>query len=119
MSNLYENIKEACDLKGTNVSRMCADLGMSKSVISDLKSGKKKGLSTETLTKVSNYLDTTADKLLGIEKSPSPTRGDELIEILEACKERTDLRVLFQMSKDATHEDVLKAIAIIKALKND
>ena len=119
MSNLYENIKEACALKGTNVSRMCLDLGMSKSVISDLKSGKKKGLSTETLTKVSNYLDTTSDKLLGIEKSPSPTRGDELIEILEAAKERSDLRALFMLAKDTPPDEIKKTISILKALKDD
>lgn len=119
MANLYDNIKAACEAKDITVSRMCLDLGMSKSVMSDLKSGKKKGLSTDTLAKMSEYLDTSTDRLLGIEKSPSPTEGDELIEILEACKERPDLRVLFKLSKDATSEDILKTIAIIKALKND
>ena len=119
MADLYENIKEACALKGTNVSRMCQDLGMSKSVISDLKAGRKKGLSTDTLAKVSRYLDTTADKLLGIEKSPSPTRGDELIEILEAAKERSDLRALFMLAKDTSPDDIKKTISILKALKDD
>ena len=119
MANLYEAIKEACELKGTNVSRMCQDLGMSKSVISDLKAGRKKGLSTETLAKVSEYLDTSSDKLLGIEKSPSPTRGDELIEILDACKERSDLRALFMLAKDTPPDEIKKTISILKAWKND
>lgn len=120
MANLYENIITFCTQKGTNPSRLCTDIGISRATLSDLKAGRKKRLSTDTLRKIADHLGVTVSDLLGEETKKEPVSvGDELIEILEACKERTDLRVLFQMSKDATHEDVLKAIAIIKALKND
>ena len=120
MANLYENIKLYCTEKGTNPSRLCTELGLSKSMMSDLKAGRKKSLATETLTKIANHLDITISDLLGEETKKEPASvGDELIEILEACKDRTDLRILFKLSKDASPEDVRKTISILKALKND
>ena len=118
MANLYENIKLFCTEKGTNPSRLCIELGLSKSMMSDLKAGRKKSLATDTLRKIADYLGVSVSDLLGEETKKEPvSRGDELIEILEACKERSDLRALFKLSKDATPEDVTKAIAIIRALK--
>lgn len=120
MATLYENIKLYCTNNGTNPSRMCTEIGISKAAISDLKAGRKKSLSTDTLRKIADHLGVTVSDLLGEETKKEPvSMGDELIEILEACKERSDLRVLFKLTKDATPEDVLKTIAIIKALKND
>ena len=120
MANLYENIKLYCTENGTNPSRLCTELGLSKSMMSDLKAGRKKSLATETLRKIADRLGVTVSDLLGEETKKEPvSMGDELIEILEACKERSDLRILFKLSKDATREDVLKAIGIFKALKND
>ena len=65
MCNLYQRIKEACDAKGVSVSAMCLQLGMSKSVLSDLKAGRKKTLSADTLAKIAQYLQVSADALLG------------------------------------------------------
>lgn len=65
MCNLYERIKSACEHKGISVSAMCLNLGMSKSVMSDLKSGRKKTLSADTLDRIARYLQTSVDYLLG------------------------------------------------------
>lgn len=65
MCNLYDRIKTACEAKGITVSAMCVSLGMSKSVLSDLKSGRKKTLSADTLGKIADCLGVTADSLLG------------------------------------------------------
>jgi transcriptional regulator with XRE-family HTH domain len=67
MCNLYERIKTACGRKGISVSAMCLNLGMSKSVMSDLKSGRKKTLSADTLDRIARYLQTSVDYLLGNE----------------------------------------------------
>lgn len=120
MDNLYERIKLKCAAKGVSVSRMCLDTGMSKSTLSSLKRGVTKDLSAPTLKKIAEYLDITVGEILGEETKKEPiSGGDELIEILDACKERSDLRALFKLSKNSTPEDVNKMIAIIKALKND
>lgn len=65
MCNLYERIKTACENKGLTVSAMCLELGMSKSVMSDLKSGRKKTLSADTLGRIAQFLQVRADYLLG------------------------------------------------------
>lgn len=72
MYNLYETIKSLCERKGVSVSAMCLNLGMTKSTMSDLKSGRKKSLSSETLTRIADYLCVSVDYLLtGEEKTPA------------------------------------------------
>ena len=65
MCNLYDRIKNACAQRGLTVSAMCVQLGMSKSVMSDLHSGRKKTLSADTLGKIADFLQVSADSLLG------------------------------------------------------
>lgn len=65
MCNLYERIQSACKAKGLSVSAMCLQLGMSKSVLSDLKAGRKKTLSADTLGKIAAFLQVSVDSLLG------------------------------------------------------
>ncbi len=83
MSVLYERIMELCKNKGVTGSRMCLDLGMSKSTLSDIKSGRKNGISTATAQKFASYLGVSVDYLLGEEpneKEPSVTIDEELEE---------------------------------------
>ena len=70
MSNLYDRSQAACQARGLSVSTMCLNRGMSKSVLSDLKSGRKKTLSAQTLAKIAQYLQVSTDSLLG--KDPVP-----------------------------------------------
>lgn len=64
MCTLYDRIIELCSKKGVTGSRMCLDLGLSKSTLSDIKSGRKKGVSTTTAQKMANYLDVPVEYLL-------------------------------------------------------
>jgi transcriptional regulator with XRE-family HTH domain len=47
---------------------MCLDLGMSKSTLSDLKSGRKKSFTAETAHKIASYLNVSIAYLLGEEE---------------------------------------------------
>ena len=80
MSTLYKRISELCRAKGVSGSRMCLDLGMSKSILSDIKSGRKKGVSTDTAQKMAAYLNVSVGYLLGEEeeKKEQPTDFDGL-----------------------------------------
>ena len=64
MCNLYEQIQQACKKSGLTVSAMCLALGMSKSTMSDLKSGRKKTLSSDTIAKIAEFLNVTTDELI-------------------------------------------------------
>ena len=80
MSDLYNIIAELCKQRGITVYKMCKDIGIRGSVLSDLKTGRKKGLSTDTLSKIADHFGVTVDYLLGdesMEKTPALTKKDE------------------------------------------
>jgi len=121
MCTLYDRIIELCKEKGISGSRMCLDLGLSKSTLSDIKSGRKKGISTSTAQKMAAYLGVSVGYLLGEEaqkEKPLINGDEELTEYVQILKTRPEMRMLFQLSKDATKEDVEAAVRIIEALRN-
>lgn len=64
MSNLYATITTLCASRGISGYRLCKDIGIQPSIITDLKSGRKKGLSAETADKVASYFDVSVSYLL-------------------------------------------------------
>lgn len=77
MCTFYERVQSLCKSKGVSGSRMCLDLGLSKSTLSDIKSGRKKGVSTDTAQKMATYLGVTVGFLLGQEEEKKPTVQDD------------------------------------------
>ena len=78
MGTLYEKIQDLFKNKGVSGSRMCLDLGLSKSTMSDLKYGRTKGMSTATAQKIASYFDVSLGYLLGEEdKKENPTVEDD------------------------------------------
>lgn len=75
MCTFYERISELSKEKGISGSRACLDLGLSKSTLSDIKSGRKKGVSAETAQKFADYFGVTVGYLLGKEEK-TPTGND-------------------------------------------
>lgn len=81
MGTLYESIISLCNDRGIKGGKMCVDLGISKSTMTDLKSGRRTGISTETAQKIADYFGVSVGRVLGSEqkeKSPTP-EGAELI----------------------------------------
>lgn len=75
MYNLYQNIYALCNEHHITPGGLCNELGFRRSVLSDLKSGRKKSLDTTTLVKIANYFDVSVDYLLNgmeTEKTPVP-----------------------------------------------
>lgn len=69
MCTLHSRIIELCKAKGVSGSRMCLDLGMSKSTLSDLKSGRKKSFTADTAHRIASYLGVSVAYLLGEEEN--------------------------------------------------
>jgi transcriptional regulator with XRE-family HTH domain len=81
MVTLYERLCLLCESKGVKGGRMCTDLGISKSLMTDLKSGRKKGVNAETAQKIASYFGVSVGYLLGEEeKQEQPTENDGLSE---------------------------------------
>lgn len=96
MGTLYERITKLCKEKGVSGSRMCLDLGLSKSTLSDMKAGRTKGVSTNTAQKIAAYLGVSVGYLLGEEeneKKPTviddglPSNKQKLIDLAYSVSE--------------------------------
>lgn len=77
MCNLYKTVYSLCDENGITVGKMCNDIGMRRSNMTELKMGRIKTLKPENLAKISEYFGVTIDYLLGIEKTPTEPELDE------------------------------------------
>lgn len=79
MATLYERLDALCKEKGVKGGRMCTELGFSKSLMTDLKSGRKKGVNAETAQKLASYFGVSVGYLLGEEnikkEQPSEYEG--------------------------------------------
>ncbi len=73
MGTLYERISLLCAEKGIKGGKMCTDLGISKGLMSDLKMGRRSGVSTATAHKIANYFNVSIEYLLGKETKKAPT----------------------------------------------
>ena len=110
---MYERIQELCKSKGVSGSRMCLDLGLSKSTLSDMKAGRTKGVSTATAQKIANYFGVSVGYLLGEEETKNvPATNDRHV---------TDEDIKFALFggsgevTDAMYEEVKSFAAYIKA----
>ena len=107
MGTLYERIKALCKSKGVSASRMCLDLGLSKSTMSDMKNGRTKGISVPTAQKIAGYFGITVDELYGVEgKKEKPTENDGLTE---------NQRLLMEFAKSVPDD---KAAMILKVIRS-
>lgn len=81
MSVLYNKINDLCNKRGITGYRLCKDIGMSPNVMTELKMGRRDGLSAKNINKVAEYFNVSVGYLLGTEteKSPAP-EGAELSE---------------------------------------
>ena len=80
MDTLYENIMALCDSRGIKGGKMCTDIGISKGLLTDLKMGRRTGVSAVTAQKIASYFGVSVGYLLGEEEkiSPTPQKGIEL-----------------------------------------
>lgn len=109
-----ERIRDICKSRHIPISRLEKDLNFGNAYFKNVTN-----IPDNRLKAVADYLSLSVDYLITGEAKDIPTSGDELIEILDACRDRTDLRTLFKLTKDASPGEVNKVIGIIRALRND
>lgn len=68
MSNLYNVIADLCKEKGIKGAKMCTDTGISKGLLTDLKMGRRSGVSAATAQKIASYFGVSVGYLLGEEE---------------------------------------------------
>ena len=72
MSDLYSNIHALCEKEGIKDGTLCANIGIRRSFLSELKAGRTKSLSAEVLSKIASYFNVSVDYLLTGEQKENP-----------------------------------------------
>lgn len=72
MSDLYNRIMELCDMKGISGYKLCHATGIYPSTLTDLKMGRRKSLSADSLNLIASYFGVPIEHLLGKEQKESP-----------------------------------------------
>lgn len=105
MGTLYETIIALCNEKGIKGGKMCTDVGISKGLLTDLKMGRRSGVSAATAQKIATYFGVSVGYLLGEEekKKTATDNGNglseskrQLLALAEQCSEE-DAEKLLQM----------------------
>lgn len=108
MGTLYERIIDLCKKRGVSGSRMCLDLGLSKSTLSDMKNGRTKGVSTNTAQKIASYFGVSVGYLLGEEeKEEKPIQEDELSE---------NMKKLIEFAKSVPEDKVELVLKLMRTI---
>ena len=95
---LHERIITLCESRGVKGGKMCTDIGISKSTLTDLKMGRKNGLSAKNAQKIASYLGVTVGYLLGETENEIP--AEQIVEQNKNSKEDL-LNVILRLHNDA------------------
>ena len=77
MSDLYNRIISLCKEKTVSGYRMCKDIGIQPSILTDLKMGRQNGLSAKNADKMAAYFAVSVGYLLGTDTKKAPTQDGE------------------------------------------
>ena len=109
MAVLYETIKELCKAKGVSVSKMCLDLGMSKSIMSNLHTGRKETLSMPTLKKIADYLGVSVSVFFDEEQKEEGEKkeeSEEMAELLQILRDKPETKSVLKNMKNMTPQQI-------------
>ena len=77
MSDLYNRIISLCKEKNVSGYRMCKDIGIQPSILTDLKMGRQNGLSAKNADKMAAYFAVSVGYLLGTDTKKARTQEGE------------------------------------------
>lgn len=108
---IIARIQELCDKDGISINKLeqITDVGRGSIARWEMHDP-----SAKKVKAVADYFGVSSDYLLTGETAP-----DEVTELLEELRGRSEMRMLFSITKNATKEDIEKAVKIIEALRSD
>lgn len=117
---MYEIFEKLCDLKGITPYKFCKDTGVNSSTISTWKKNNSQ-CRPELAEKVCTYFGVSHDYLMtGKEKEGGETYylNDETKEIAQAIFENKELKMLFDVSRNAPADRLIAYYNLIKAMQD-
>ena len=115
MADMYKKIDELLTQKGISGAKMSADLGMSRSFMTELRKGRAKSIKLDTAQKIADYLQVSLEYLLDTETKNAPVQD----------KRVTDEDIKFALFggdgeiSDAMYEEVKRFAAYVKLRENE
>ena len=93
MLDLYKLISDLCEQKGVSGGKMCSDVGLSRSFMTELKKGRAKTVTFATAQKLADYFNVSVD-YFDVEKEKTPDavapreeKYNEIFNLLSALPE--------------------------------
>ena len=112
MGNLYDTILELCESRGIKGGKMCTDIGISKGLLTDLKMGRRTGVSAVTAQKIASYFNVSVGYLLGEEEKDE--KKEQPIEI-DGLSE--NLKELIKNLKELPEDKIEMLLQVAKSIK--
>lgn len=120
MGTLYENVilnsvSDLCESSTPKVSmsKMCNDLGLSRSLITKLKADPERTISGDTAVKIADYFGVSVDRVLGSEQKEKPLSSGEGLD-----KETIMLREIWETADQEEREALLAMARMLKARRS-
>ncbi len=117
-STFYNNYVRLCAQVKKSPSAVAEEMGFSRTSVSRWKKMEKPR--DATALRVANYFNVPLESLFvedSVEPEQASNDNSELEEYLEELRNRSEVRMLLSVTKDATKADVERAVAIIEALR--
>ena len=108
---MYEKFEQLLKSRGVSAYRVSKETGINQQTFSKW----KKGISspkTDKLQKIADYFGVSVDYLIG----SSHSDDTEFQDYLEELRTRPEMKMLFSVTKNASKEDVEKAVKIIETM---
>lgn len=137
MSDISTKLHESIQRAGYSYGELAKLTGIPKSAIQRYATGATPKIPMDRLQQLAKVLNVSAQYLMGWDEKKDPlyqlaeqkvqeehvkelVNGDpELTDLLERVRDDPHMRMLFSVTKDATAEDLEKAIKIIQMLKGE
>ena len=107
-------IRRLCLDHGISIAQLERETGLASRTIGRWDESKP---SVDKVQKVAEYFDVSVDYLLGIEKEPVATDGEELGEYLEMLRTSPGLRMMMKTQRNATKEQIEQNVKFLQVLK--
>ena len=79
MADMYKILDALLTEKGISGAKLSADLGMSRSFMTELRKGRAKSVKVETAQKIAQYLGVSVAYLMGETETGSPAAGGRAV----------------------------------------
>ena len=109
MSIMYEKILYLCNQRGIKPGKICADTGLSRGMMTDLKMGRTKSLSAKSAKIVADYFGVSVGYLIGEEDAETQKEqpailgelSDDKIKLIKRLDHLSEekIRLLLQVAE--------------------